>query len=66
MVIVTGASRGIGKAIALALGKAGCKVLLLLNQYAQKLYSMIIKTTNLVTSIKISIIVVPILLTYGM
>ncbi|KAL3366806.1 hypothetical protein AABB24_011486 [Solanum stoloniferum] len=27
VVIVTGASRGIGKAIALALGKAGCKVL---------------------------------------
>lgn len=27
IVIVTGASRGIGKAIALALGKAGCKVL---------------------------------------
>jgi 5,10-methylene-tetrahydrofolate dehydrogenase/methenyl tetrahydrofolate cyclohydrolase len=26
VVIVTGASRGIGKAIALALGKAGCKV----------------------------------------
>lgn len=24
--IVTGASRGIGKAVALALGKAGCKV----------------------------------------
>lgn len=28
VVIVTGASRGIGKAIALALGKAGCKVTL--------------------------------------
>jgi NAD(P)-dependent dehydrogenase (short-subunit alcohol dehydrogenase family) len=27
VVIVTGASRGIGKATALALGKAGCKVL---------------------------------------
>lgn len=27
VVIVTGASRGIGKAVALALGKAGCKVL---------------------------------------
>jgi len=27
VVIVTGASRGIGRAIALALGKAGCKVL---------------------------------------
>nr|XP_009623328.1 3-oxoacyl-[acyl-carrier-protein] reductase, chloroplastic-like [Nicotiana tomentosiformis] len=27
VVIVTGASRGIGKAIALSLGKAGCKVL---------------------------------------
>jgi 3-oxoacyl-[acyl-carrier protein] reductase len=27
VVVVTGASRGIGKAIALALGKAGCKVL---------------------------------------
>lgn len=26
VVVVTGASRGIGKAIALALGKAGCKV----------------------------------------
>lgn len=26
VVIVTGASRGIGKAIALKLGKAGCKV----------------------------------------
>ena len=26
VVIVTGASRGIGKAIALTLGKAGCKV----------------------------------------
>lgn len=26
VVIVTGASRGIGKATALALGKAGCKV----------------------------------------
>lgn len=26
VVIVTGASRGIGKAVALALGKAGCKV----------------------------------------
>lgn len=26
VVIVTGASRGIGKAIALAMGKAGCKV----------------------------------------
>ena len=26
VVIVTGASRGIGKAIALAVGKAGCKV----------------------------------------
>lgn len=26
IVIVTGASRGIGKAIALSLGKAGCKV----------------------------------------
>lgn len=26
IVIITGASRGIGKAIALALGKAGCKV----------------------------------------
>ena len=26
VVIVTGASRGIGKSIALALGKAGCKV----------------------------------------
>lgn len=29
VVIVTGASRGIGKAIALALGKAGCKVSIL-------------------------------------
>uniref|UniRef100_M4QSF1 3-oxoacyl-[acyl-carrier-protein] reductase n=1 Tax=Camellia chekiangoleosa TaxID=450940 RepID=M4QSF1_9ERIC len=28
VVVVTGASRGIGKAIALALGKAGCKVLI--------------------------------------
>lgn len=27
VVVITGASRGIGKAIALALGKAGCKVL---------------------------------------
>lgn len=26
VVVVTGASRGIGKAIALALGKSGCKV----------------------------------------
>jgi hypothetical protein len=26
VVVVTGASRGIGKAVALALGKAGCKV----------------------------------------
>ena len=26
VVVITGASRGIGKAIALALGKAGCKV----------------------------------------
>lgn len=26
VVVVTGASRGIGKAIALAFGKAGCKV----------------------------------------
>ena len=26
VVVVTGASRGIGKAIALSLGKAGCKV----------------------------------------
>ena len=26
VVIVTGASRGIGKAVALALGKSGCKV----------------------------------------
>lgn len=26
VVVVTGASRGIGKAIALTLGKAGCKV----------------------------------------
>lgn len=26
VVVVTGASRGIGRAIALALGKAGCKV----------------------------------------
>ena len=26
VVIITGASRGIGKAIALAMGKAGCKV----------------------------------------
>lgn len=26
VVVVTGASRGIGKAIALAVGKAGCKV----------------------------------------
>lgn len=26
IVVVTGASRGIGKAIALALGKSGCKV----------------------------------------
>lgn len=30
VVVVTGASRGIGKAIALALGKAGCKVSLTL------------------------------------
>ena len=28
VVVVTGASRGIGKAIALSLGKAGCKVCL--------------------------------------
>ncbi|KAF5202397.1 NAD(P)-binding Rossmann-fold superfamily protein, partial [Thalictrum thalictroides] len=28
VVVVTGASRGIGKTIALAMGKAGCKVLL--------------------------------------
>ena len=26
VVVITGASRGIGKAIALAMGKAGCKV----------------------------------------
>ena len=26
VVVITGASRGIGKAVALALGKAGCKV----------------------------------------
>lgn len=29
VVVVTGASRGIGKAIALTLGKAGCKVIFL-------------------------------------
>lgn len=28
VVVITGASRGIGKAVALALGKAGCKVFL--------------------------------------
>lgn len=27
VVVITGASRGIGKAIALAMGKAGCKVI---------------------------------------
>lgn len=37
--VVTGASRGIGKAIALALGKAGCKV------RAQKFPSLPIKRT---------------------
>lgn len=31
VVIVTGASRGIGKAVALAMGKAGCKVRFLLH-----------------------------------
>ncbi|RRT67218.1 hypothetical protein B296_00013831, partial [Ensete ventricosum] len=37
VVIVTGASRGIGKAIALTLGKAGCKVSFL-NFYHKNLY----------------------------
>jgi 3-oxoacyl-[acyl-carrier protein] reductase len=32
-VVVTGASRGIGKATALALGKAGCKVRLCYRLY---------------------------------
>jgi NADP-dependent 3-hydroxy acid dehydrogenase YdfG len=42
VVIVTGASRGIGKATALALGKAGCKVSSLHNRliHLYKFYQM--------------------------
>lgn len=34
VVVITGASRGIGRAVALALGKSGCKVLV---NYARSL-----------------------------
>lgn len=41
VVIITGASRGIGKAIALAMGKAGCKVIRLTFDFSYSLSSIL-------------------------